>query len=88
MVNNQLSRRRALLFLNPRSRKCGDRAAHDAVRQLEAEGLIFAQGRCAQTADMTREITRLAHEVDLVIAGGGGGYCRRLYTSDRCGPSQ
>jgi diacylglycerol kinase (ATP) len=64
---------RALLFLNPRSRQGGGRAAQEALRCLEAKGLTLTPGRGAQPAEVTREITRLGHEVDLVIAGGGDG---------------
>lgn len=65
--------RRALLFLNPRSRSGSDEAADIAVRSLEASGLTLIRGRCADRATMTGEINRLAHEVDLVVVGGGDG---------------
>lgn len=72
-MDHQPPGRRALLFLNPRSRSGGDRAAEGVVRQLQAAGFILTRGQCAQSADMTGEIHRLASEVDLVLVGGGDG---------------
>ena len=72
-MDNQTVRKRALLFLNPRSRGGDDCAADDAIRQLEAGGLVLTRGSCAQIPDVTREINWHAHEVDLVITGGGDG---------------
>jgi len=65
--------RRALLLLNPRSRKGGDCAADDAVRQLEASAFSVTRAFCTHKEDMVREVGRLAHEIDLVIVGGGDG---------------
>lgn len=72
-MDDQPTEKRALLFLNPRSRSGGDRAPEAAVQQLEAAGVVLMRGSCAQAGDMTREIRQHAHEVDLVIAGGGDG---------------
>ena len=72
-MDNQPIKRRALLLLNPRSRSGGDRAPDAAVQQLERGGLILTRGLCARSADITREVIRHAHEVDLVIVGGGDG---------------
>lgn len=72
-MDDQPTGKRALLFLNPRSRSGGARVPDAAVQQLEAGGLVLRRGSCAQAADMTSEIKRHAHEVDLVIAGGGDG---------------
>lgn len=69
---SQATKRRALLFLNPRSRSGGDRAPDAAVQQLE-RGFILTRGHCAQSTDINREVIRYAHEVDLVIVGGGDG---------------
>lgn len=71
MLRNQ-PKRRALLFLNPLSRRGIDRAVDDAVRQLET-GLIVVRGVVDGAADMNREVTRHAHDVDLLIIGGGDG---------------
>lgn len=73
MMDHQPAQRRALLFLNPRSRSGGNRAADGAVKQLEAGGIILTHGLCTKSADMTREVRRHAHQVDLVIVGGGDG---------------
>ena len=72
-MDNQPIKRRALLLLNPRSRSGGDRAPDAAVQQLERGCLILTRGLCARSADITREVIRHAHEVDLVIVGGGDG---------------
>ncbi len=73
MLDHQPINRRALVFLNPRSRSGGSRAADGAIKQLEAGGFILTHGLCDQSGDMTREIGRHAHQVDIVIAGGGDG---------------
>lgn len=72
-MDDQPTGKRALLFLNRRSRSGGDRARDLAVQQLEAGGLVLTPGSCSQAADMTREISRHAREVDLVVVGGGDG---------------
>jgi YegS/Rv2252/BmrU family lipid kinase len=73
MVDHQPVKRRALVFMNPRSRSGGNRAADGAVKQLETGGFILTHGSCTRSADMAREISRHAHQVDLVIVGGGDG---------------
>ncbi|MBY0322061.1 MAG: lipid kinase [Reyranella sp.] len=72
-MRDQATKRRALLFLNPRSRSGGGRATDGAVLHLEASGFILTRASCAHAADLTREVKRLALEVDLVIVGGGDG---------------
>lgn len=72
-MDDQPTRRRALLFLNPRSRSGGGRVTDAAVQQPEAGGLILTRGSCIQAAEMTREIHRHAPEADLVVVGGGDG---------------
>lgn len=72
-MDNQPTGRRALLFLNPRSGSGGDRERDAAVQQLEEGGFTVTRVHCAGAADMTREVNRHAHKVDLVIVGGGDG---------------
>lgn len=71
-MHDKQTKKRALLFMNPRSRS-GGCAPNTAIRQLEAGGLVLTHGSCAEAADMAREINFRAHETDLVIAGGGDG---------------
>jgi diacylglycerol kinase (ATP) len=72
-MKNQPIKRRALLLLNPRSRSGGDRAPDAAIQRLERGGFILTRGGATQSADITHEVNRHAHEVDLVIVGGGDG---------------
>lgn len=46
-------------------------AAVIGVRQHTMD-IILTRGLCAQSADITREVIRHAHKVDLAIVGGGG----------------
>ncbi|MBX9630158.1 MAG: lipid kinase [Burkholderiales bacterium] len=72
-MDNQSTGRRALLFLNPRSRSGGDREPDAAVRQLEDGGFTLTRVLCAQAGDIAQEVKRHAQQVDLVIVGGGDG---------------
>lgn len=72
-MDNQPTGRRALLFLNPRSRSGGHRLQGAADQQLEDGGFTLTRVLCARAADMNREVCRHAHKVDLVIVGGGDG---------------
>lgn len=65
--------RRALLFLNPRSRQGAARAADVAVRSLEESGLAVIRVPCATRADMGALIQQHAQDSDLVVVGGGDG---------------
>lgn len=69
----EIVRKRALLFLNPRSRSGGDHAAEEAIRELEQGGLILVRRPCAHRTDVKRVIEQHARDVDLVIVGGGDG---------------
>ncbi|MCO4243730.1 lipid kinase [Acidovorax facilis] len=66
-------RKRALLFTNPSSRSGSDRSAEAAVQQLESSGLALTRLSCAKAADISPQVRRHAHMVDLVVIGGGDG---------------
>ncbi|MFC3080605.1 lipid kinase [Phenylobacterium terrae] len=64
--------RRALLVVNPRSNRGG--AALDPILQrLRRRGLEIVRADTASRDDARKEILRHAHDVDLVIVGGGDG---------------
>lgn len=66
--------RRALLILNPCSRSGGANGpTDDAVRQLEAGGLVLTRVLSDRPEELTREIHRHASDMDLVVVGGGDG---------------
>lgn len=66
-------RKRVLLFTNPRSRSGGDCSAEAAIQQLESSGLALTRMFCTDAADISRQVKRHAHSVDLVVIGGGDG---------------
>lgn len=68
-----MKRKRALLLLNPRSRSGGSDSSAAAIRQLEASGLVLERVQGEDPSDITRQVSRRAKDVDLVIVGGGDG---------------
>lgn len=68
-----MKRKRALLLLNPRSRSGGSDSSAAAIRQLEASGLVLERVQGEDPSDITRQVSRRAEDVDLVIVGGGDG---------------
>ena len=64
--------RRALLIVNAHSRSGRDNADR-AEALLEAAGLRVRRGDTHAREDVSRRIVELAHEIDLVVVGGGDG---------------
>lgn len=61
------------MFLNPRSGSGDDHAQDAAIQRFEQSGFSLTRARDVPAADMGREVHRHAHEVDLVVVGGGDG---------------